>query len=64
MKLIEVVVYLKQDYSKSESLYVRENLTKDQITKAVNKKYNYIRNYARSFKFTISVPCAHLSNSI
>jgi len=39
MRLIEVVVYLKQDYSKAESIYVRENLTKEQITKAVNKKY-------------------------
>ena len=45
MMLLEVVVYLKQDYSKFESLYVRSNLTKEQITKAVNKKFKIWYSY-------------------
>jgi hypothetical protein len=35
----EVVVYLKQDYSKNESIWVSGDLTKAQITKEVNDKF-------------------------
>ena len=35
----EVVVYLKQDYSKNESIWVNGDLTKEQITKEVNDKF-------------------------
>ena len=39
MMLNEVVVYLKKDYSINESIWLGEDLTKEQITKAVNKQF-------------------------
>jgi len=39
MMMKEVVVYLKQDYSKNESIWVDENLTKEQITQTINVKF-------------------------
>ena len=35
----EVVVYLKRDYSKNESIWVSNNLTKEKITKIVNDMF-------------------------
>ena len=35
----QVVVYLKQDYSISKSIWVSGDLTKEEITKEVNKKF-------------------------
>ena len=35
----QVVVYLEEDYSKSESIWVSEDSTKQQITKEVNDKF-------------------------
>jgi hypothetical protein len=35
----EVVVYIKQDYSINESIWVREDLTKDEIISEVNKNF-------------------------
>lgn len=37
--MIEIVVYLKRNYSKNESIWVDSNLTKDEITKIVNEKF-------------------------
>lgn len=35
----EVIVYLKQDYSKHETFLVSGDLTEDQITKEVDDKF-------------------------
>jgi len=35
----EVVVYIKQDYSMNESIWVGDDLTKEEITKEVNKEF-------------------------
>lgn len=37
--MMEVVVYLKQDYSINESIWVSCELTKDEITELVNNKF-------------------------
>ena len=36
----EVVVYLTEDYSKNESIFVDESLSKEEITKIVNGKFD------------------------
>lgn len=38
--MVEVVVYLTEDYSKNESIWVNNELTKDEITKIVNEKFD------------------------
>jgi len=38
--LKEVVVYLKQDYSINKSIWLSDSLSKEQITKIVNDKFN------------------------
>ena len=37
--MTEVVVYLKRDYSKNESIWVSNNLAKEEITKMVNNMF-------------------------
>ncbi len=37
--MTEIVVYLKRDYSKNESILVSNNLTKEEITKIVNDMF-------------------------
>ena len=37
--MIEVVVYLSEDYSKNESIWVDDGLTKDQITEIIDEKF-------------------------
>lgn len=37
--MIEVVVYLKEDYSINESIWVDRELSKEEITKIVNNKF-------------------------
>jgi len=37
--LRRIVVYLKQDYSVNESIWVSEDLSKKQITEEVNRKF-------------------------
>jgi len=37
--MVEVVVYLTEDYSKNESIWVGRELTKEEITKIVNEKF-------------------------
>lgn len=37
--MIEVVVYLTEDYSKNESIYVDNGLTTDEIATIVNQKF-------------------------
>lgn len=36
----EVVVYLKLDYSINESIYVRRELTNEEVTQIVNENFN------------------------
>lgn len=36
----EVVVYLKLDYSINESIYVRQELTNEEVTKLVNENFD------------------------
>jgi hypothetical protein len=38
-KLIEVVVYLKIDYSENKTIWVNKGLNKEEITKIVNQKF-------------------------
>jgi len=38
--MVEVVVYLTEDYSKNESIWVNKELTKDEITKKVNERFD------------------------
>jgi hypothetical protein len=38
--MIEVVVYLTEDYSKNESIWVSNGLSKVDITKIVNDKFD------------------------
>ena len=38
--MVEVVVYLTEDYSKNESIWVSIELTKEEITKIVNDKFH------------------------
>jgi hypothetical protein len=38
-KLIEVVVYLKKDYSENKSIWVNSELDKEEITKIVNQQF-------------------------
>jgi len=38
--MVEVVVYLKLDYSENESIWVDNDLTKEEITKIVNEKFD------------------------
>lgn len=35
----EVVVYLTEDYSKNETIWVNGDLTKEQITEVVNEQF-------------------------
>jgi hypothetical protein len=37
--VIEVIVYLKEDYSLNESIFVSKNLSKEEITELVNQKF-------------------------
>lgn len=37
--MIEIVVYLKQDYSENASIWVKSNLTKEKITDIVNSHF-------------------------
>jgi hypothetical protein len=37
--MVEVVVYLTENYSKNESIWVSRELTKEEITKIVNEKF-------------------------
>ena len=37
--MVEVVVYLTEDYSKNESIWVCRELTKEDITKIVTEKF-------------------------
>lgn len=37
--MTEIVVYLKKDYSENKSIWVDNNLTKEEITKVVNDKF-------------------------
>lgn len=41
----QVVVYLKEDYSINESIWVSEDLTKEQITNEVNKNFKEWYSY-------------------
>ena len=41
----QVVVYLKEDYSINESIWVSEDLNKEQITNEVNKKFKQWYSY-------------------
>lgn len=43
--MIEVVVYLKKDYSQNESIWVDSSLTKDQITQIVNQNFETWYSY-------------------
>lgn len=38
--MIEIVVYLSADYSKNESIWVSDGMTKDQITEIIDDKYD------------------------
>lgn len=40
MIMLEIVVYLKEDYSKSQRIWVSGNLDKDAITKIVDSKFD------------------------
>lgn len=37
--MTEVVVYLKEDYSQNESIWIDSSLTKEEITQIVNSKF-------------------------
>lgn len=37
---VEVVVYIKSDYSENKSIFVDYNLSKDEVTKQVNSVFN------------------------
>ena len=37
--MIEVVVWLKEDYSESDNFYCSNTLSKEEITTEVNKRY-------------------------
>lgn len=37
---LKIVVFLTKDYKKSEVFYVDEELTKDEITNEVNKRFD------------------------
>jgi hypothetical protein len=37
--MTEVVVYLKEDYSQNESIWVDSSLTKEEITQIVNQNF-------------------------
>ena len=39
-KMIEIVVYLTSDYSKNEVIHVSNKLSKEEITKIINEKFN------------------------
>jgi len=36
----EIVVYLTEDYSKNKSIFVSNELSRDEITKEVNKEFD------------------------
>jgi len=38
--MVEVVVYLTENYSKNKSIWVSNELTKEKITKIVNDKFD------------------------
>jgi hypothetical protein len=38
--MVEVVVYLTEDYSKNESIWVSNKLSKEDITKIVNDNFD------------------------
>ena len=37
--MTEVVVYLKEDYSQNESIWIDSSLTKEEITQIVNQNF-------------------------
>ena len=37
--MVEVVVYLAQDYSKHESIWVQRGMAKEEVTERVHKAY-------------------------
>ena len=39
MVIVEVVVYLTEDYSENESIWVSGDLTKEEIKSVVNEKF-------------------------
>lgn len=39
MLMVRVIVYLSEDYKKSDSFYVSDDLEKDDITKEVNERF-------------------------
>lgn len=43
--MIEVVVYLNENYSQNESIWVDSSLTKEQITQIVNQNFEYWYSY-------------------
>jgi len=45
MNMLEVVVYLNSDYTEAKSIYVSGNLTKEEITEEVNKKFKNWYSY-------------------
>lgn len=43
--MTEVVVYLAEDYSQNESIWVDSSLTKEQITQIVNQNFETWYSY-------------------
>lgn len=39
MKMHKIIVYLSEDYKKNDSFYISGGLTKEEITKEVNKRF-------------------------
>lgn len=45
VKWIEVVVYLKPDYSSNESFWISSELSRQEITEEVNKRFKQWHTY-------------------
>lgn len=45
MKMIEIVVWLNNQYTKHESIWVPEDFTREEITAEVNTKFDYWYSY-------------------
>lgn len=43
--MVEIVVYLTDDYTKNESIFVNDNLSKDEITDIINERFDYWFSY-------------------